>query len=115
MSKQDSENPADVQGTTAELQSGVSNINRDLFPDLLKIYRSVESLWREYVPKSGSEGELDGIYIARGLVYDLIVSLGYQDRYDEWELEDFAASGLASDEDVAYIRKKLSEPEGEKT
>jgi hypothetical protein len=90
-----------VLGTIAESVSGASNTNWNLFPDLINIYQSIENLWDTGCCESSIP-----VYKARGLVFDLIVSLGYEQQYDEWRLAWLDAKGLATADDKEWVEEK---------
>ena len=108
MLKSDSENPAAVQGTTAELVSGVNNINRDLFPELIRIYDLVQDLWKVLPVMTDDETPIQEtpVYKIRGLVFDLIVSLGYESRYDRWNMQDMFNKNCLNNEEKQWAKEK---------
>ena len=108
MLKSDSENPAAVLATTAELASGVNNINRDLFPELIRIYDLVQDLWELLPIRTDDETPIQEtpVYKIRGLVFDLMVSLGYESRYDKWNMQDMFNKGYLNDEEKQWAKEK---------
>ena len=80
MLKQDLENLVGVQGTTAELQSGVSNIEEKLRSGLMELYDIVGDLYQEFpiYAEDTTDIRCHPIYRAHGLVFDFITELGYE-------------------------------------
>jgi hypothetical protein len=77
-----------------------------LLPDLLKIYEAIGLLWQYYIPDLDVEEDVNGIYAARGLVFDLIVSLGYEERYERWQAAKLVKEGIITPEEAAYVDEK---------
>lgn len=108
MLKSDSGNPVAAQAITAGLASGVNNINRDLFPELIAIYDLVQDLWKLLPIMTDDETPIQEtpVYKIRGLVFDLIVSLGYESRYDKWNMQDMFNKGYLNDEEKQWAKEK---------
>ena len=69
-----------MQGTIAELQSGVSNIKEKLHSELMELYDAVGGLYQEFPVYTNDTGDMKfhPIYRAHGLVFDFITKLGYE-------------------------------------
>jgi len=89
-------------GTTAELASGASSINQDLFLELIKVERAVEN-FGAMLPKNDRETL---VYKMRCLLFDIVVSLGYGERYTQYSINRLSALGVLQPQDLKWAKEK---------
>ena len=102
MLKSDSENPAVVLGTTAGSASGASSTNQDLFLELIKVERAVENLGVML-----SRNDIGSpVYKMRCVLFEIVVSLGYGEKYTQYSINRLNALGVLQPKDLEWAKEK---------
>jgi hypothetical protein len=102
MLKSDSENPVDVLGTTAELASGASSTNQDLFLELIKVERALENLG--VMLSRNNVGS--PVHEMRCVLFEIVVSLGYGKKYTQYSINRLSALGVLQPRDLEWAKEK---------
>jgi hypothetical protein len=82
-----------------------------LFPDLIKLYEISQSNFHSFYWVAGDvdtheQLENNSLRQVYGGLFDLMVSLGYEERYDRWQVAKLVEKGIITPEESAYVDKK---------
>lgn len=88
--------------TTAELASGASSTNQDLFLELIKVEHALENLGVML-----SKNDIGSpVYKMRCILFEIVVSLGYGERYTQYSINRLSALGVLQPKDLEWAKEK---------